>query len=1008
MKNGELSLTISGGLSLAVEDIKSDSDIGWIVVKGARTHNLRDIDVSIPRGRFVVISGVSGSGKSSLAFDTLYAEGQRRYVESLSSYARQFLGQMKKPDCDSIEGLSPAISIDQKQGSHNPRSTVATTTEIQDYLRLLYARVGKPHCPECGNEVARRTVQEIVDDIVWKMEEHAISIWSPTIRNRKGTHIDLFRQLVEQGYLHGKVNGREIEFEDPPILEKNLRHDVDVRIDRMKLSKSNRQRLTEAVESGLRLGGGTVACESTSFPTNVENISEGSASLNTKEGTITPYSEEFACPTHGSFMPEMSPRIFSFNNPLGACPACQGLGVNRSFSYDLVIDVSRSIEEGCIRPFQSSMMSGYHRRQMCQVLEHYNKSTNIPFSELDEDAKDILLYGSGSTSIYFQFKSGKGSVYQMTKPWEGVFNKLMRTYRETDSERNRNRLQSYMIDQPCSECDGQKLNIAVRSVTIGGLSLPQLSNSTVLQALSILQKWRLGKSDDETWSKLNRKPPKGGIVKKASKLDKRDLFIAREVLKEIESRIRFLALVGLDYLTLDRRSNTLSGGESQRIRLASQIGTRLTGVTYVLDEPSIGLHARDNRRLLSTLRELCEIGNTLLVIEHDEETLRQADWLIDLGPGAGRKGGRLLVSGPFDELIKNQESVTAAYLSGREQILIPERRIKPNGNWLKVVGAKANNLQNIDVQFPLGCMVAVTGVSGSGKSTLVSDILAPFLLRELHNSDAVPGPHETIVGLNDIDKAIVIDQSPIGRTPRSNCVTYTKAFDEIRKLFAEIPLSKERGYKPGQFSFNIRGGRCEACSGAGSVKMEMHFLADIWVTCEICSGSRYTRETLEITWKEKNIHDILNMTVSEACDFFKNHRKLSRILNTLNDVGLGYIHLGQPATTLSGGEAQRVKLATQLHRPANRHTIYILDEPTTGLALSDIQQLIDVLLRIRSNGHTIIIIEHHLDVIKSADWVIDLGPEGGDGGGKVIVTGTPEKVAKNKSSYTGQYLKHLF
>jgi excinuclease ABC subunit A len=1008
LKNGELSLTISGGLSLAVEDIKSDSDIGWIVVKGARTHNLRDIDVSIPRGRFVVISGVSGSGKSSLAFDTLYAEGQRRYVESLSSYARQFLGQMKKPDCDSIEGLSPAISIDQKQGSHNPRSTVATTTEIQDYLRLLYARVGKPHCPECGNEVARRTVQEIVDDIVWKMEEHAISIWSPTIRNRKGTHIDLFRQLVEQGYLHGKVNGREVEFESPPILEKNLRHDVDVRIDRMKLSKSNRQRLTEAVESGLRLGGGTVACESTSFPKNVENISEGSASLNTKEGTITPYSEEFACPTHGSFMPEMSPRIFSFNNPLGACPACQGLGVNRSFSYDLVIDVSRSIEEGCIRPFQSSMMSGYHRRQMCQVLEHYNKSTNIPFSELDEDAKDILLYGSGSTPIFFQFKSGKGSVYQMTKPWEGVFNKLMRTYRETDSERNRNRLQSYMIDQPCSECNGQKLNIAVRSVTIGGLSLPQLSSSTVLQALSILQKWRIGKSDDETWTKLNRKPPKDGIVKKASKLDERDLFIAREVLKEIESRIRFLALVGLDYLTLDRRSNTLSGGESQRIRLASQIGTRLTGVTYVLDEPSIGLHARDNRRLLSTLRELCEIGNTLLVIEHDEETLRQADWLIDLGPGAGRKGGRLLVSGPFDELIKNQESVTAAYLSGREQILIPERRIKPNGNWLKVVGAKANNLQNIDVQFPLGCMVAVTGVSGSGKSTLVSDILAPFLLRELHNSDAVPGPHETIIGLNDIDKAIVIDQSPIGRTPRSNCVTYTKAFDEIRKLFAEIPLSKERGYKPGQFSFNIRGGRCEACSGAGSVKMEMHFLADIWVTCEVCSGSRYTRETLEIKWKEKNIHDILNMTVSEACEFFKNHRKLSRILNTLNDVGLGYIHLGQPATTLSGGEAQRVKLATQLHRPANRHTIYILDEPTTGLALSDIQQLIDVLLRIRSNGHTIIIIEHHLDVIKSADWVIDLGPEGGDGGGKVVVTGTPEKVAKNKSSYTGQYLKHLF
>jgi len=992
---------------LAVQDTNPKKDDGWIVVKGARTHNLRDIDVSIPRGRFVVISGVSGSGKSSLAFDTLYAEGQRRYVESLSSYARQFLGQMKKPDCDSIEGLSPAISIDQKQGSHNPRSTVATTTEIQDYLRLLYARIGKPHCPECGKEVARRTVQEIVDDIVWKMQEHAISIWSPAIRNRKGTHADLFRQLVEQGYLHGKVNGREVDFEEPPTLEKNLRHDIDVRIDRIKLTKSNRQRLTEAIEAGLRLGGGTVACESTSRPEKFEEISEGSISSNTKEGTIIPYSEEFACPTHGSFMPEMSPRIFSFNNPLGACPDCQGLGVNRSFSYDLVIDTSRSIEEGCIRPFQSSMMSGFHRKRMCQVLEHYNKSTNIPFSQLDEDAQDILLYGSGSTEIYFQFNSEKGSVYQMTKPWEGVFNKLMRTYRETDSERNRSRLQSYMVDQPCVNCNGQKLNKAVRSVTIRDLSLPQLSSATVLEALLILQKWRLGNLDEETWQKLNRKPPKGGIVKNVGKLDERDLFIAREVLKEIESRVRFLALVGLDYLTLDRRSNTLSGGESQRIRLASQIGTRLTGVTYVLDEPSIGLHARDNLRLLSTLRELCEIGNTLLVIEHDEETLRQADWLIDLGPGAGRHGGKLLVSGSYDDLIDNKESVTAAYLSGREEIPIPEKRVKPNGNWLEVMGAKANNLQNIDVKFPLGCMIAVTGVSGSGKSSLVSDILAPYLLRELHSSDSAPGPHEKIVGINDIDKAIVIDQSPIGRTPRSNCVTYTKAFDEIRKLFAEAPLSRERGYKPGQFSFNIRGGRCEACSGAGSVKMEMHFLADVWVTCEICSGSRYTRETLDITWKGKNIHDVLNMTVNEACDFFTNHRKLSRILNTLNDVGLGYIRLGQPATTLSGGEAQRVKLATQLHRPATRHTIYILDEPTTGLALSDIQQLIDVLMRIRSNGHTIIIVEHHLDVIKSADWVIDLGPEGGDGGGKIIATGAPEKIAKSKISYTGHYLQKM-
>ncbi|MBT4060095.1 MAG: excinuclease ABC subunit UvrA [Euryarchaeota archaeon] len=989
------------------EDTGPRVDDGWIIVKGARTHNLRDIDVKIPRGRFVVVSGVSGSGKSSLAFDTLYAEGQRRYVESLSSYARQFLGQMKKPDCDSIEGLSPAISIDQKQGSHNPRSTVATTTEIQDYLRLLYARVGKPHCPECGKEVARRTVQEIVDDIDWRMEQHAVAIWSPTIRNRKGTHADLFTQLVEQGYLFGKVNGRDVEFDDPPTLEKNLRHDIDVRIDRLRIIRENRQRLTEAVESGLRLGGGTVAIESITGCENSKKLPSGSKSVETNKGEIIPYSEEFACPTHGAFMPEMSPRIFSFNNPLGACPSCHGLGVDRAFSLDLLINEERSIEDGCVRPFQSSMMSGWYRSQMCQVAEKYNFETDIPYSQLDDDAKDILLNGSGSTEITFKFESEKGSVYQMVKPWEGVFNRLMRTYRETDSDRNRNRLQSYMVDQPCTECDGQKLNPAVRSVTVGGLSLPELSQSTVLEALIILQKWRLGIQDKTVWSKLDKSPPKTEYVSKSKKLGERDLFIAREVLKEIESRIRFLALVGLDYLTLDRRSNTLSGGESQRIRLATQIGTRLTGVTYVLDEPSIGLHARDNQRLLSTLRELCEIGNTLLVIEHDEETLRQADWLVDLGPGAGREGGRLLVSGPLETLLSNEESVTGAYLSGRRKISVPEKRIKPNGDWLKVTGAAANNLREIDVQFPLSCMVAVTGVSGSGKSTLVSDILAPTLLRDLHGSDATPSKHKSITGAEDIDKVIVIDQSPIGRTPRSNCVTYTKAFDEIRKLFASTPLAKERGYKPGQFSFNVRGGRCEACSGGGSVKMEMHFLADVWVTCEICEGSRYTRETLEVVWKRKSIADVLDMSVNEACKFFSSHNKLHRIVKTLQDVGLGYIRLGQPATTLSGGEAQRVKLATQLHRPANRHTIYILDEPTTGLALSDIQLLIDVLLRIRSNGHTIIVIEHHLDVIKSCDWVIDLGPDGGDGGGSVVATGTPEQIAANKKSYTGNYLKHV-
>lgn len=980
-------------------------DDGWIVVRGARTHNLRDIDVKIPRGRFVVISGVSGSGKSSLAFDTLYAEGQRRYVESLSSYARQFLGQMKKPDCDSIEGLSPAISIDQKQGSHNPRSTVATTTEIQDYLRLLYARVGKPHCPECGNEVARRTVQEIVDDIEWRMESHAVAVWCPTIRNRKGTHSDLFKQLVEQGFVFGKVNGRDVEFEDLPVLEKNLRHDIDIRIDRLRITRENRQRLTEAVESGLRLGGGTVAIESISGCDNSEGLPTGSISSTTEKGAVIPYSEEFACPTHGSFMPEMSPRIFSFNNPLGACTSCQGLGVDRAFSYELLMNEERSLEGGCVRPFQSSMMAGWYRNQMCQVAEKYGFKSDIPFSELDDDAKDIILNGSGSTDIAFKFESEKGSVYQMVKPWEGVFNRLMRTYRDTDSERNRSRLQSYMVDQPCTDCDGQKLNPAVRAVTVGGLSLPELSQSTVLESLAILQQWRLGNSEQEIWSKLAREPSTSGSVNKSEKLGERDLFIAREVLKEIESRIQFLALVGLDYLTLDRRSNTLSGGESQRIRLASQIGTRLTGVTYVLDEPSIGLHARDNQRLLSTLRDLCDIGNTLLVVEHDEETLRQADWLVDLGPGAGKEGGRLLVSGSIEDLLEHEESLTGAFLAGRRKIAVPTSRVKPNGGWLKVVGAEANNLRQIDVEFPLGCMIAVTGVSGSGKSTLVSDILAPVLLRELNGSDSTPSKHRSVSGFDEIDKVIVINQSPIGRTPRSNTVTYTKGFDEIRKLFATTPLAKQRGYKPGQFSFNVRGGRCESCAGAGSVKMEMHFLADVWVTCEVCEGSRYTRETLEVTWKQKSISDILDMTVHEACQFFSSHKKLHRILKTLQDVGLGYIRLGQPATTLSGGEAQRVKLATQLHRPTTRHTVYILDEPTTGLALSDVEQLIDVLLRIRSNGHTIIVIEHHLDVIKSADWVIDLGPDGGVGGGDVVAIGTPEEIANNANSFTGKYLK---
>ncbi|MDP6986147.1 MAG: excinuclease ABC subunit UvrA [Candidatus Thalassarchaeaceae archaeon] len=976
---------------------------GWIEIRGARTHNLKDINVSIPRGKFVVISGVSGSGKSSLAFDTLYAEGQRRYVESLSSYARQFLGQMKKPDCDSIEGLSPAISIDQKQGSHNPRSTVATVTEMMDYMRLLWARVGLPHCPECGREVSRRTVQEIVDDVLWRFEGHGIAIWSPTVRNRKGTHADLFSALVDQGLLAGKVNGREASFEEPPVLEKNLRHDIDVRLDRLLLSPSNRQRLTEAVESGLRLGAGTVAVESLSSPKPGEDNAEEQR-FRTQEGEVIAYSEEFACPEHGSFLPEMSPRVFSFNNPLGACPACQGLGVQRSFSPDLVIDRTATVADGCIRPFRRSMMSGWYRGQMTQTCDHYSIPTDVPFGELDDDSKDILLNGTGSTVIEFEFTSEKGSSYRMARPWEGVFSRLRRTYTDTSSDRTRSRLSSFMNDEPCTECNGDKLNEAVGRVTVGGVNLPGISRCSVLEALAVVQHWRLGGLDD-TWEKLEREPPTSDTVRSTKKLDERTMYIAKEIVKEIESRLRFLALVGLDYLTLDRRANTLSGGESQRIRLATQIGTRLTGVMYVLDEPSIGLHPRDNGRLLETLRELTGLGNTLLVVEHDEATLKQADWLVDLGPGAGKDGGKLVVNGTYDELLSNEESITAAYLSGRQIIPIPDDRVTPQKDrWVTISGARQNNLQDIEVSIPLGCMVAVTGVSGSGKSSLVSETLAPALLRELHGTDSSPGAVDSISGLEMVDKAIVIDQSPIGRTPRSNPATYTGAFGPIRELFTKTKLAKERGYEPGQFSFNVRGGRCEACSGAGSTKLEMNFLPDVWVTCEVCKGKRYTRETLEAKWRGKTIHDILEMSVEEACSFFEKQPRIHRILETIRDVGLGYIRLGQPATTLSGGEAQRVKLATELHRTPRKHTFYILDEPTTGLGLSDVHQLIEVLLRLRRNGHTVIVIEHHLDVIKCADWIIDLGPEGGEFGGEVVATGTPDKVAREPLSYTGQHL----
>jgi len=953
-----------------------------ITIRGARTHNLKNVDVSIPRGKFVVFSGVSGSGKSSLAFDTLYAEGQRRYVESLSSYARQFLGQMKKADCDSIDGLSPAISIDQKQGSHNPRSTVATVTEIMDYLRLLWARIGTPHCPDCDKEVARRTVQEIVDDILWRFELHSIFIWSPAVRNRKGTHTDLFRQFVQNGYLVGKVNGREVDFENPPLLEKNLRHDIDVRIDRFVLTMENKQRLTEAIESGLQLGGGVVATESISPPKKNSKLTEASISLETKEGTTIAYSEEFACPEHSSFLPEMSPRIFSFNSPLGACPECQGLGVKKQLSEDLVMTASRSINEGCVKPFQRSMNAGWYRSLMRQVAEYYGIDPDLPFAEISPENQQLLLFGTGPLEIDFVFESRrKGSRYEMRRSWEGVLPRLERQFRETDSDGTRNRIAKFMLDEICPECCGEKLNRASRKVTVGGITLPELNNLTVKESLDLVSKW-------------------GG-----GELDQRSIFIGTEVIKEIFNRLSFLNSVGLEYLTLNRRANTLSGGESQRIRLATQIGSKLTGVMYVLDEPTIGLHQRDNQKLLTTLRELTDLGNTLIVVEHDEETLLQADFIVDIGPGAGLDGGEIVVAGTPKQVMKSKDSITGMYLSGKRKIPIPTVRNKPDKNWLIVHGAKENNLKNIDAKIPLGCMTAITGVSGSGKSSLISQILAPALLRAIHNSDTSPGTHKSISGLENVDKTIVIDQSPIGRTPRSNPATYTKVFDDIRKLFSETNLSKQRGYLPGHFSFNVKGGRCEACKGAGSIKLEMNFLPDVWITCDICKGQRYNRETLEVTWRERTIHDVLEMPVSEAMEFFKNHKKIHRTLSTIHQVGLGYIRLGQPATTLSGGEAQRVKLASELKRPPHKHTVYILDEPTTGLSLFDVEQLISVLLELRSVGHSVIVIEHHLDVIKCADWIIDLGPEGGEFGGEIVISGTPKDVMNHNKSYTGKALK---
>jgi excinuclease ABC subunit A len=754
--------------------------------------------------------------------------------------------------------------------------------------------------------------------------------------------------------------------------------------------------LTEAVEAALRLGGGTLAVESLEAPKEGTKLSPNSNALLTEQGQTIAWSEDFACPQHGAFMPELSPRVFSFNSPLGACGTCQGLGVQRQFNTELIVDGSLSVANGCVLPWRQSMSPSWYRKLLECTCEHYNISTTLPFDMLDDDEKDILLYGSGSTVIHYEFVSENGSQYKYSKPWEGIVPRLEKTYAETTSERTRTRLIACMTDLDCSDCSGEKLNRAARYVTVGGVRLPEVSQCSVHDALGLVR----------AWSPDGDGPPEA-FHDVLETLDERSMFIGNEIIREIEGRLGFLDSVGLDYLTLDRKANTLSGGESQRIRLATQIGSRLTGVMYVLDEPSIGLHQRDNDRLLKTLRELSDLGNTLLVVEHDEDTLRQADWLCDLGPGAGLEGGEVVANGPPEEVMKVEASVTGAYLSGRRSISWPTNRVKPGKKHLVVKGARHNNLQNINAAFPLGCMTAVTGVSGSGKSSLVSGILAPALQRAVHRAETVPGRHSSIEGVEHVDKTIIIDQSPIGRTPRSNPATYTKVFDEIRSLFADTKLAKERGYKPGQFSFNVKGGRCEACSGGGSIKLEMNFLPDVWITCDICEGKRYTRECLEVMWKGRNIHDVLEMPVADAVEFFKNHRKIHRTLETLNAVGLGYIRLGQPATTLSGGEAQRVKLASELRRMPNKHTVYILDEPTTGLSLSDVAKLIEVLHQLRDKGHTLVIIEHQLDVVKSCDWVIDLGPEGGERGGQIIATGTPEAVAANENSPTGHFLAKM-
>ena len=935
----------------------------YIYVKGAREHNLKNIDVTIPRDKLVVFTGVSGSGKSSLAFDTIYSEGQRRYVESLSTYARQFLGQMDKPDVDYIEGLSPAISIDQKSTSNNPRSTVGTVTEIYDYLRLLFARVGTPHCPHCHQPIKRQTVDQVVDNLLNLPEGSRIKVLAPVIRGQKGEHKKTIDSLFRDGFGRLLIDGYEYTSDEEIHLDKNKKHDINAVVDRLVIKDSIRSRLAESLELAFEMSEGIVI---------IQLLGEGG------EEEIM-FSQDFSCPECGFSLPELSPRMFSFNSPFGACPECDGLGERREIDPALVLDINKSLADGAIIPWSSNFYTFYNQILVTMAAKH-KIPMDRPLKQLSRKQLDIILYGNGQERFKVNYINSYGEASAFRSSYEGIVNNLRRRHRETKSDAAREEIEKYMTVSPCPSCEGKRLKQEILWVLISGKSINEVTSMSVREVLDFFT----------------------NLV-----LSERESYIARQIIKEIKERLSFLVDVGLDYLTLDRAAGSLSGGEAQRIRLATQVGSSLVGVLYVLDEPSIGLHPRDNDRLLATLKRLRDLGNTVIVVEHDEDTIRNSDYIIDIGPRAGVHGGQVVASGCLEEIMKTADSLTGQYLSGQMDIELPPSRRNGNRGFVGVRGAAQHNLKNIDVNIPLGKMVVITGVSGSGKSTLVGDIIYPALMKKLHGGRYRPGLHEDIKGAEQIDKVINIDQSPIGRTPRSNPATYTGAFDGIRELFASTAESRVRGYKPGRFSFNVRGGRCEACSGDGIIKIEMHFLPDVYIPCEVCKGKRYNRETLEVKYKGKTIADVLEMTVDEAVDFFENIPRVYRKLKTLQEVGLGYIELGQPAPSLSGGEAQRVKLATELSRRSTGKTLYILDEPTTGLHKDDVKHLLNVLNILVDNGNTVLIIEHNLDVIKTADYIIDLGPEGGEQGGEIIAQGSPEEVAQSPVSYTGKYLRKV-